>query len=373
MIDWTKKLVVFLFLTGMLGMVGYAQDDAQFTLFPWATSYYNAGGIGEQSNTLCFTAIYNNKYLGWNDVYTVNGVDSMNKTAPQDFLFNMESYLKKLHGSLGLSLISDQVGFYNNVGVKLGYSYKLRIGGGHLGIGAQVSMFNQKIDQNKFRPIEQGDQTLQSLSESTLDLDFNFGLLYTSDQWYVGAGLTNIAAAFDKDQKLRLTGTNGSRRSSHLYLHGGYTWIVPANPNWEVIPQTMLKMNYSRVPKIDENGNYVFDKDGVCETATKFNVVQWDLMLLARYNGVFWGGVGYRLQDAVSLVFGARPFYNSSNIYLKGLDAGISYSITTNSLGYRVNRSFGDIEVMVRYCFDIYKPEIFSGYGSSRSIYKNQY
>ena len=131
------------------------------------------------------------------------------------------------------------------------------------------------------------------------------------------------------------------------FCHGGYTWIVPANPNWELLPQALVK--------------------------TDFHTATWEVMALARYNGVYWGGLGYRFQDAVSLLFGARPFYNSSNVYLKGLEAGLSYGITANKLGYRVHRSFGDVEVMVRYCFDIYKPEVFSGYGSSRSIYKNWY
>lgn len=362
-----KKIGVLLFMTAILGFAGYAQDDAQFTLFPWATSYYNAGGIGEQNNTLCFTAIYNNKYVGWNDVYTVNGVDSMNKTAPQDFMFNIESYLKKLHGSLGLSLIRDQEGFYKNVGVKLGYAYKLRVGGGHMGIGFNIAMYNQAIDAGGFRPIQSGDPILSQLSSSTLDLDFGFGVFYQNDQWYVGAGLTQIAGALDKDQKLRVTGDKGAHRSSNFYLHGGYTWIVPSNPNWEILPQTMLKLNYASLRKMDENGNLT-DKTGI-----RASSCQWDIMVLARYNGVFWGGLGYRLNDAVNLLFGARPFHNSSNIYLKGLEAGLSYGITANSLGYRVHRSFGDVEVMVRYCFDIYKPEVFSGYGSTRSIYKNQY
>lgn len=342
-----EKIGFFMLIAMLFCMTSRAQDDAQFTLFPWATSYYNAGGIGEQSNTLCFTGIYHNKYLGWNDVYTVNGVDSMDKTAPQDFLFNVESYLKKLHGSIGVSLISDRIGYYKNVGVKLGYSYKLRIGGGHMGIGAQVTMFNQAIDASGLRPIDEGDPVLSQLSESTLDLDFGLGILYTCDQWYAGVSVTQLASGFDKNEVLRLSGEHGSTRNPHMYFHGGYTWIVPANPNWEILPQTIVK--------------------------TDFKTAQWDMMVLARYNGVFWGGLSYRLQDAVSLVFGARPFYNSSNVYLKGLDAGISYSVTTNKLGYRVNRSFGDIEVMVRYCFDIYKPEIFSGYGSTRSIYKNWY
>lgn len=343
----TKTGAILLF-TLLLGLTVSAQDDTQFTLFPWATPYYNAGGIGEQNNTLCFTALYNNKYLGWNDVYMdESGVEQKQKSAPQDFLFSLESYMKKLHGSLGLTLVSDQIGPYNNVGVKLGYAYKLRIGGGHLGIGAQVSMYNQKINQDWFRPEDPGDPLISALSQSTLDLDFNLGVMYKTDQWYAGIGVTQLVSAFDKNQALRLSGDKGPARNPQLYFHGGYTWIIPANPNWELMPQALLK--------------------------TDLKTAQLDLLMLARYNGVFWGGLGYRLQDAISLVFGARPFFNSSNAYLKGLDVGLSYGITANTLGYKRNRSFGDVEIMLRYCFDIYKPEVFSGYGSTRSIYKNQY
>ena len=327
-------------------MSGFAQDDAQFTFFPWVTSYYNAGGIGEQHNTLCFTADYNNKYLGWGDASAINN-DSLFHSAPQDFLFSIESYLKKLHGSLGVTLVHDRLGIYSNTGFKLGYAYKLRLGGGHLGIGAQVSLFNQAIKPDHLHPLQEGDPLLQMLSESTLDLDFNFGVLYKTEQWYVGVGWTQMAALFDKQQVLRVSGEYGPRRSSQLYLHGGYTWVLPANPNWELIPQALVK--------------------------TDFKTYQWEILALARYNGVYWGGLGYRFQDAVSLAFGARPFYNSSNIYLNGLDLGVSHSFTTNSLGYKKHRSFGDVEVVVRYCFDVYKPEIFSGYGNSRYIYKNRY
>ncbi|MBO6080970.1 MAG: PorP/SprF family type IX secretion system membrane protein [Bacteroidales bacterium] len=340
-------LLVFLAMSAM--MSGFAQDDAQFTFFPWVTSYYNAGGIGEQSNTLCFTADYSNKYLGWGDLSTtaINN-DTAVKTAPQDFLFSIESYLKKLHGSIGVTLVHDQLGFYKNTGVKIGYAYKLRVGGGHLGIGAQVSLYNQAIDVSGFNPTDPNDPYFQSLSESTLDMDFNFGVLYKTDQWYVGAGWTQMLAAFDTTQSIiRLSGDRGSHRSTQIYLHGGYTWVVPFNPNWEIIPQALVKTDLSKV--------------------------QWEILALARYNGVFWGGLGYRYQDAITLAFGARPFYNSSNIYLKGLDVGVSYGFTANSLAFKPHRSFGDVEVVVRYCFDIYKPEVFSGYGNSRYIYKNRY
>ena len=181
-----------------------------------------------------------------------------------------------------------------------------------------------------------------------MDLDFNLGLQYKSDLWYAGVSVTQLASAFDKNRKLRISGNQDYiSRNPQMYFHGGYTWIIPSNPNWEILPHAMVK--------------------------TDFKTYQWEILALARYNGVYWGGIGYRFQDVAPLAFGARPFYNSSNIYLKGLDLGISYGIPTNSMAYKKHRSFGDIEVVVRYCFDIYKPEIFSGYGNSRYIYKNRY
>ena len=155
-------LLVLLAMSAL--MSGFAQDDAQFTFFPWVTSYYNAGGIGEQHNTLCFTADYSNKYLGWGDLSTtaINN-DTAQRTAPQDFLFSIESYLRKLHGSIGVTLVHDQIGYYKNTGVKLGYAYKLRLGGGHLGIGAQVSLYNQAIN-GTWITTQQGDPTLEQPS-----------------------------------------------------------------------------------------------------------------------------------------------------------------------------------------------------------------
>jgi hypothetical protein len=150
--------------------------------------------------------------------------------------------------------------------------------------------------------------------------------------------------------KLRFSGDpNTFSNSRQIYAHGGYTWVVPANPSWEIEPQAVFTAVMS------SNFDYSFT-----------------LMALARYNKVYWGGLSYRFGDDISILFGARPFYNNSNNYLKGLDMGLSYGFPASKMGAQ-QRSFGSIEVMVRYCFDIYKEPVYSGYGSTRSIYKNQY
>ena len=340
-----KKRYILSVLLLVLTVAGYAQQDAQFTLFQWATPYYNAGAIGEQSNTLCFTGIFRQQYTGWNDTYMdESGNPQKFNTSPQQIYISMESYLRKLHGGLGVTLIKDKIGYFNNVGVKLGYSFKLKIPTGSLGIGVQAQLLSQKLDKTHFNPTQDGDPLLEGMSdkESWLDLDFSAGVFYKADRWNAGIGVTQIA------EKIRLSGDKKSyEMSRNLYFHGGYTWVLPWDPSWEIIPQALIK--------------------------TDLATAQFDLMLLTRYNGILWGGLSYRIQDAVSVLFGARPFFNSSNNYLKGLEMGFGYSFTTSKLGYKPDRSYGDIEIMLRYCFDIYKEEVFSGYGSSRGIYKNQY
>ena len=340
-----KKRYILSVLLLVLTVAGYAQQDAQFTLFQWATPDYNAGAIGEQSNTLCFTGIFRQQYTGWNDTYMdESGNPQKFNTSPQQIYISMESYLRKLHGGLGVTLIKDKIGYFNNVGVKLGYSFKLKIPTGSLGIGVQAQLLSQKLDKTHFNPTQDGDPLLEGMSdkESWLDLDFSAGVFYKADRWNAGIGVTQIA------EKIRLSGDKKSyEMSRNLYFHGGYTWVLPWDPSWEIIPQALIK--------------------------TDLATAQFDLMLLTRYNGILWGGLSYRIQDAVSVLFGARPFFNSSNNYLKGLEMGLGYSFTTSKLGYKPDRSYGDIEIMLRYCFDIYKEEVFSGYGSSRGIYKNQY
>ncbi len=341
------RKIVILFSIILASFLGFSQQDAQFTLYPWGQMYFNPGAIGEQNNTLCFSLLFREQYLGFQDVIPSEqpgGEPTVDQTRGEQVLFNIDTYLKKLHGGIGLSLIKDKNGYFENVGVRLGYAYKMNIGGGKLGIGLQVGLLNMKLANDVLRPGQIGDPIIEAMKqgETYMNLDFNLGVLYKTATWYVGASATQLATT------IRLSGTDAAiNLSRQIYAYGGYIYTFPANPSWQIEPQALIK--------------------------TDLKSISFDIMALVRYNGILWFGSSYRLNDAVSIFAGARPFHNSSNIYLKGLDVGLAYGFTANSLGYMKNRSFGDLELMVRYCFDIFKPEVFSGYGSTRSIYKNQY
>lgn len=343
-----KKSIIILLCIIVGSLKLSAQQDAQFTLFPWASLYYNPGTAGEQNNTLCFTGIYNQKYMGLKQAYpdpTNPANINTDNISPQDFLVNVEFFSRKIRGAIGVSFISDKITFFHNIGVRLGYTFRFNLGGGKMGIGFQAGLFNQSLTPDDFRALQEGDPLLQLLkdSESYMDLDFNFGLHYKAERWDIGISAVNLLGK----KSISLSGGEELNLARQLYIHGGYNWTLPWNPSWVLEPKALIK--------------------------TDFASFQVDIMALARYNGILWGGLSYRINDAVSLLFGARPFWNSSNNYLKGLDVGISYGFTTTKFAYTKQGSAGDFELMIRYCFDIFRQEVFSGYGSSRNIYKNQY
>ena len=145
-----RRSVTILLLVFASCFCANAQQDAQFTLFPWANYYFNPGSAGEQHNTLCFTGLFRQQYAGYRDV--IPNTDSSISTGGQQILFNMESYLRKLKGGLGLSILKDKNGQFQNIGFRLGYAYKLNLPSGRLGIGFQLGFLQQSLVESELRP-----------------------------------------------------------------------------------------------------------------------------------------------------------------------------------------------------------------------------
>jgi type IX secretion system PorP/SprF family membrane protein len=108
------------------------------------------------------------------------------------------------------------------------------------------------------------------------------------------------------------------KNSRHIYAMGGYNWAIPAT-NWELRPSTLVKLT---------SGSTTFD-----------------LNVTGVYNNKFWGGVTYRLQDAVAATLGWQV---TPDIRL-----GYSYDVATSPLS---GQGGGSHEVMAQYCFKIEIP-----------------
>ncbi|MCK9611657.1 MAG: type IX secretion system membrane protein PorP/SprF [Bacteroidales bacterium] len=333
-----KKLYLFL-ISVLFSCTVFAQQDAQFTQNMFTNMFVNPGyaGINKQ---ICITTLFRQQWTGFTSTYTDQSTqeEKTYKSSPQTILLTIDAPIRALHGGLGGSVFNDKLGAENNLGVRLAYSFHVNIAIGTLGIGLQAGFLNKSIDFSKFNPLDPNDPLLMNNSgkKSLFITDIAFGLFYNiPGKAYVGISSNQLI-----ESKLKLGDQFNSKLKRHYYLTGGYHWNI--NPEWELSPYVLIK--------------------------TDFASAQYDIAALVKWKNMIWGGVAYRVQDAVAIIVGAYPLNQPSmSPALQNLRIGYSYDITTSALG-KNKRSSGSHEVMLGYCFKIEPKKYVTKYINTRFL-----
>ncbi|MFN2431100.1 MAG: type IX secretion system membrane protein PorP/SprF, partial [Cryomorphaceae bacterium] len=107
---------------------------------------------------------------------------------------------------------------------------------------------------------------------SQVAFDVGSGLYLSSNQYFLGISTTHInQATIEYDETAR------GYLTRHYYLMGGYN-IKMADPLFELRPSFLFKTDVAAW-QLDLNANIVYDDR-------------------------FWGGISYRIRDAVALLMG---------------------------------------------------------------------
>ena len=346
-----KYCFIFLFFFSFCTAI--AQENPRITLFPWMHPYYNPGAMGENELNLNFTGIFRQQSMGMQvPQQETNNTDGTGTNPPtkttydkvngEQIYLNVDSYIKKIKGAIGISFLKDKNGYYDNIDFKLGYAARLPVYGGKLGIGVQLGFLNQKLPADKLHPHDNPDPLITNMTESYLDFDINFGLHYKAPTWYVGVSGTQLIGG------VRVSGGKDvSSLARRIYISGGYIWNLKTAVPWSIEPSILIGSNFA--------------------------TWSMDVMAVARYNGIIWFGLTYQLQQGIAVLLGAVPFYYSTNTYLRGLELGLSYTFATSKFSYKSSGGWGDFEILIRYGFNFFREKPLTGYGSSRHLYKNQY
>lgn len=311
-----KALLIYIVVLGCVSVK--AQQEAQFTQYMFNQVFYNPAASGYY-DALNFTGIYRQQWVGFKD-------SKGNAVNPHSFLVNADAPVKFLHGGLGLSVMQDMLGFDTKLRVNLDYCYKLYIGKGSLAIGAQLMFLNMKRDFSKFEVLDQGDPLFMNKGvQSTMLTDFGAGLLYSiPSKFYVSFSSTQLSEA-----KAILEGESEIKLSRHYFLSSAYRYVLPADEKWELEPS-------------------VFIESGLVST-------QVDLSCLLINRNTFWGGLGYRHQDAVMVMLG---------VDYQGFRIGYAYDWTTSKM--KKGGSMGSHEVMLNYQLKFESKPVMTRYKNAR-------
>jgi len=233
--------------------------------------------------------------------------------APVTSVFQVDASLKLIGTTdgLGFSVEKDAIGYENNVSFALSYSYRFQLGAGLLGCGVSLGMMNKNLrpgwsESQGGDLVDGSDPSLPKQEVNGVLTDFGAGLYYRHKKYYLAFSslhLTQPSFAFEE------TGHYSLRR--HYYLTGGYN-LEPDDDRFVIQPSFFIK------------------SDG--------STSQIDLDVIVQYKKRFWGGLGYRNQDAMIVFLG----FEMQN----GLKIGYSYDLSTSVLsGY----NSGSHELSVSY------------------------
>jgi type IX secretion system PorP/SprF family membrane protein len=296
-----------------------AQQDPQFTHNMFNHAFVNPGSYG-LSDGVTVTGIFREQWVGFKD-------ESGTKVSPETFLLTADAPIKFLRGGIGVGIAQDKEAYTKNMLVKLGYAYHLNIGNAKLGIGVNANFNNKSIDTQKLNPIDESDPVLMGLSsDGVMISDMSVGLFLKKPRYYLALSSTQVFET--KKSPATANGLAFYQNRRHYYLTGGHDIILPAFQGYVFTPSVFLK------------------SDG--------NIIQADINVMAKYNNKVWGGLTYRINDAVALLVGMA---------YKDIEIGYSYDIPTSKVA-----STGSHEIMLRYRFKLEKEKTRTGYRNTRYL-----
>jgi len=242
------------------------------------------------------------------------------KGAPSTTVFGVDTEMNILGwtSGLGLQIMNDQIGQINTLNMALVYAKRWEYEFGKLGIGVSLGVVNQVFGygdletdpsrgSNKYHN-QKGDEKFTDDQGSAFDA--GLGAYFESRKFYMGFSIAHL-----NKPKPKLAQEYVSYLNQTFFITGGYRYKLKNRPI-ELRPSVFVK--------------------------TELASIQIDFNINAMVKDKYWGGLTYRIQDAIVLLGGVE--------LNNGLRIGYSYDINITKLkGARD----GSHELMLGYSFDL--------------------
>jgi type IX secretion system PorP/SprF family membrane protein len=287
------RRIALLILLVVSGLSAFAQFDAQTSQYMLAPGAFNPAVAGE-GNDLSLTLQNRMQWVG------IEG-------APSTLLVNvtMPFVLGNRKHGFGLLIEKESIGLFSTQLLQLQYAFKKELPIGVLSIGVQGGILQEGFDGSGIH-IPTSDyhtSTDAGIPTGTLEgiiPDLSAGIWYQNTRLYAGFSVSHL---LETSIKLKTGPDDTSTDSPEMiasrtyYLTSGYN-IVLTNPLYTVQPSLLLK--------------------------TDLTAMQLDLSGKVLYKDKYWGGLGWRFQDAVIVMAGIK--------LPQGLSIGYSYDISTSAV-----------------------------------------
>lgn len=254
-----NKFRLLLLLLILVGFKTFAQQDPQYSHYMFNGFVFNPALAGSKES-LSAVGLFRTQYVGI-------------KGGPETQTISAHMPIPNINSGVGIHIVNDKIGIANsNLSFMASYAYKYQLANGTLSGGLALGFIQRTLSGKDLITGSPGDPVIPTGSLNAVKLDVNIGAFYNTELYYVGLSATHLNRSFMKfDQTI----AGAYRNVIHTNLVAGYNWNV--SPSLDVKPSVLIK--YS--------------------TALSF-----DVNAMAFINQKFWGGLSYRLNDAIIGIVG---------------------------------------------------------------------
>jgi type IX secretion system PorP/SprF family membrane protein len=269
------------------------QNDAHFSQYMFNEALFNPASI-QVSNTINASLVARQQWVGF-------------ENAPSTQAFSASSYIQEIFGGAGLNIIHDRLGYESFLTARAFYAFPVQVGvlsSVTFGLGAGI--VNRTIDGTKLRYGDMTDPNAFLGRESFLRPDFNFGTEFNDPYLTVGFAITHLYRS--------VKGSQSDYTPRHYYLYAKYLF-EDVFDRVNIEPYILFKSSWF--------------------------MTQFDLNVIGYYDDMLWGGLSYRLGDAVSAMLG---YYITPDIRV-----GYAYDY---AIGVSRGYNGGSHEIMISTTFE---------------------
>lgn len=303
-----NKAILFWILVIISNFAAEAQQDPQFSQNRFNQLTVNPGFAGS-SELINFSILNRFQWVGF-------------PGAPVTTVFNTDASLRLIgsNDGIGFSVVNDAIGFEKNISVGLNYAYRTRLGNGKLGSGISLGLMNKNLNLDMTNIdgsdlVNFSDPSLPAGKVGGVVADIGLGLYYRHQDYELAVSARHLnqpTISFNQSGKYSL------RR--HYYVSGIYT-LQMADERLQALPSFFFK--------------------------TDATTWQADLNMTIQYDHRIWGGVGYRIGDAIIITAGTELW--------NGIKFGYAYDMSVSALS-RYNS--GSHEFFLAYSVLLYKKRV---------------
>ena len=286
-----KKFFSILLLSFLIIDIANAQNDIMFSHYMFNENIFNPAMSGSTPN-IETAIVARQQWVGFDN-------------APSTQMIKGHAYLDQVMGGVGLSIINDRIGYESALNLKLSYAYFLKLNDkSKLSFGLGFGFINKSVQGSKLTYDEVDDPYAITTDSKAFRADFDFGVAFNSKNFSTGLSVTHLSQSLKKSSLLKVP------RNFYFFIKN----VMNVNEKIDVIPSMVVR--------------------------SSIYITQFDLNAILYYDKKFYGGIGYRLNDALIGTIGVN--------ITKDIKFGYSYDF---GVGAVKTHSGGTHEIMLSAAF----------------------